>query len=108
MKVMCSDGEVNVFGYEFPNCARFLLPILFLIISFIVYYSGDKYFIGTNDDRGLTIWNHNSLPVSGGAHWIIPPTSDLNSCVVYGVVTFDTPYEGRQHGLQQVQVFLCE
>lgn len=26
---------------------------------------------------------------------LLPP--DLNSCVVYGVVTVDTPYEGKQH-----------
>lgn len=97
MMVMCYDGEVNVLDMNFQIVARFSPPNTVFNHLLYSYYSGDKYFIGTNDDRGLTIWNHNSLPVSEGAHWIIPPPSDLNSCVVYGVITIDTPYEGRQH-----------
>ena len=97
MMVMCYDGAVNVLDMNFQIVSRFSPPNTVFNHLLYGYYNGEKYFIGTNDDRGLTIWNHNSLPVSGGEHWLIPPPADLSSCVVYGVVTIDTPYEGRQH-----------
>jgi len=62
-----------------------------------IYHSGDKYFFGTYNDRGLVIWNHNSLPETNGAHWLIPPPPQLSNCEVYGIITVNTPYEGKQH-----------
>ena len=61
------------------------------------YFNGEQYFFGTNNDHGLVIWNHSSLPETGGIHWVIPSPPELKNCIVYGVVSVETPYEGMQH-----------
>lgn len=61
------------------------------------YHNGRQYFFGTYNDRGLVIWNHNSIPTTNGDHWVLPAPQELSNCEVYGVVTIDSPYEGIQH-----------
>ncbi len=97
MLVMCYDGGVDVLNMDLQVVGRFSLPNSVYQRGLYAFYNGDKYFFGTNNDRGLIIWNHNSLPVNGGSHWLIPAPPDLSNCIVYGVVSIDTPYEGRQH-----------
>ncbi|MDD4309288.1 MAG: hypothetical protein PHO32_02820 [Candidatus Cloacimonetes bacterium] len=97
MMVMCYDGGVDVINPDMEIVERFRLPNSANQQMLYGYYNGSQYFFGTNNDNGLVIWNHNSIPVTGGDHWVIPPPQDLNNCIVYGVVSLDTPYEGRQH-----------
>ncbi|MEN6444922.1 MAG: FlgD immunoglobulin-like domain containing protein [Candidatus Cloacimonas sp.] len=97
MMVMCYIGGVDILNMNFEKVAHFS-PANTLYNSVLYgYYNGQQYFIGTNNDRGLTIWNNDSLPVTGGDYWVIPSPPNLNNCVVYGVVTVETPYEGKQH-----------
>jgi len=62
-----------------------------------IYHNGRQYFFGTLSDRGLVIWNHDSIPVTNGEHWIVPTPAELSNCEVYGVVSLESPYEGTQH-----------
>jgi hypothetical protein len=97
MMVSCYDGGVNVINMDDEIVARF--QVFNSVYQRIIYstYSGNKYFFGTNNDHGLIIWNHDSIPETEGDHWLIPSPPELNNCIVYGVVSVDTPYEGRQH-----------
>ncbi|HOG27479.1 MAG TPA: hypothetical protein PLI24_07130 [Candidatus Cloacimonas sp.] len=97
MMVMCYIGGVDILNMNFEKVAHFSPANTVNNRILYGFYNGQQYFIGTNDDRGLSIWNNDSIPVTGGNHWLIPSPPDLNSCVVYGVVTVDTPYEGKQH-----------
>jgi hypothetical protein len=97
MMVICYDGGVSIVDHNNQNITDFQIPNSVNQKVLYGYFSGEKYFFGTNSDRGLVIWNHPSLPVTNGVHWIIPPPPELRNCLVYGVVTVDTPYEGRQH-----------
>ncbi len=97
MLIMCYDGGVDVMNMDLQIISRFTLANSVYQRGLYAFYNGDKYFFGTNNDRGLIIWNHDSLPSTGGSHWITPTPPDLSNCIVYGVVSVDTPYEGRQH-----------
>lgn len=97
MMVLCYDGGVNVINPQDEIVARFMLDNSAFQRIFYAYYSGEKYFFGTNNDRGLIIWNHDSLPETDGQHWLIPSPPELSNCIVYGVVAVNTPYEGRQY-----------
>jgi hypothetical protein len=61
------------------------------------YHDGERYFFGTNNDPGLAIWNDSSIPTTGGSHWVNIPVPELRNCVIYGVATINTRYEGTQH-----------
>ncbi len=97
MMVMCYDGGVDVINMDLQIIGRFSLANSAYQRGLYAYYNGSQYFFGTYNDRGLVIWNHNSLPQTGGSHWLVPSPPDLSNCEVYGVVSVDTPYEGRQH-----------
>ncbi len=97
MLVGCYDLGVNVISPDDTNLASFMIPNSTRQRILYLHHNGSQYFIGTNNDRGLVIWNHDSLPVTDGAYWVIPPAPELNNCVVYGVATIESPYEGRQH-----------
>ncbi|NLK49509.1 MAG: hypothetical protein GX294_02555 [Candidatus Cloacimonetes bacterium] len=91
------DRGISVINAEDELVTEFLLPNS--VYQRIVYikHNGRQYFFGTQNDRGLVIWNDDSIPVTGGAHWVIPPAADINNCVIYGVETIHSPYEGIQH-----------
>lgn len=91
-----TDG-VNIFGSSYALLTTFTIPNSPQQAIVYLYHSGDKYFIGTNNDRGLVIWNDDSLPVTGGAHWLIPPPPELNNCIVNEVTTLVTRWGERQH-----------
>jgi len=97
MLVLCYDGAIDVLNPALQKVSTFTLPNSVEQQMLYAFYNGEKYFFGTNNDRGLTIWNDNSIPISGGSHWEIPPPPELSNCIVYGVVTVETPYEGKQH-----------
>lgn len=63
-----------------------------------IYHNGRQYFFGSRIDRGLAIWNHDSIPLTGDTeHWVVPPFNELLVCDIYGVVSINSPYEGLQH-----------
>lgn len=99
MFVMCYDGGVTVLAPDDTYITEFRVPNTNFQRVLNAYHNGRQYFIGTEYASGLSIWNHNSLPVTGGEHWLpssaIPP--ELRSGSIYGVVSVDTPYEGWQH-----------
>lgn len=97
MIVLCYDGGVSIVDSNDNLVTDFRLANSVYQRPLFAYYNGEKYFFGTNNDRGLVIWNHPSLPVTDGIHWLLPPPQELRNCVVYGVVTVNTPYEGKQH-----------
>jgi ligand-binding sensor domain-containing protein len=97
MMVLCYDGGVSVVDSNDNLITNFRLQNSVNQRSLFAYFNGEKYFFGTNNDLGLIIWNHPSLPVTDGIHWVIPTPSELRNCIVYGVVTVNTPYEGKQH-----------
>ena len=97
MLVACYDDGFSVLNAVDSLVATFTIPNSVYQRSTFSYHNGRQYFIGTENDRGLVIWNDDSIPVTGGEHWIVPPPSDLNNCEVYGVVTLESPYEGTQH-----------
>lgn len=97
MIVMCYDGGVNILDASNHVVASFLLPNSVNQGGIFAYFNGKQYFFGTNNDQGLSIWNSTTYPQTGGSSWIIPSPPELNNCIVYGVVSIDTPYEGKQH-----------
>ena len=97
MLVLCYDGGVTVVNSNDEKVTDFRLPNSVYQRSLYAYFDGEKYFIGTNNDQGLVIWNHPSLPETDGIHWVIPSPPELRNCVIYGVATIETPYEGKQH-----------
>lgn len=97
MLVMCYDGGVDVLNTDLQIVGRFNLYNSVYQRGLYATYSGGKYFFGTNNDRGLVIWNRHSMPETGGLHWLVPSPPELSNCIVYGVVSVDTPYEGMQH-----------
>jgi len=97
MIVSCFDRGVSVIGPNDQLAGSFTIPnSVYQRVSYS-YHNGRQYFIGTYNDRGLMIWNHDSIPVTGGEHWVQPPMTELNNCEVFGVVTIESPYEGIQH-----------
>lgn len=77
---------------------RLLIPSLNSQVVNYMYHSGRQYFFGSRNDRGLAIWNHDSVPLTGDVgHWVVPPFSELLTGNIYGVVTVESPYEGTQH-----------
>lgn len=97
MLITCYDRGFTVLDSADNLIGTFTTPNGVYQRSTYSFHNGRQYFIGTESDRGLVIWNHNSLPVSGGNYWLIPPPGDLNNCEVYGVISVQSPYEGWQH-----------
>ncbi|MBW6514263.1 MAG: hypothetical protein K0B87_05850 [Candidatus Syntrophosphaera sp.] len=97
MLIACYDDGFTVLGPDDNHIGEFLIPNSVDQRSIYSFHNGRQYFFGTNNDRGLVIWNDDSIPVTDGGHWLIPDPSDLSNCEVYGVVTLTSPYEGIQH-----------
>ncbi|MCD8481135.1 MAG: hypothetical protein LRZ88_13660 [Candidatus Cloacimonetes bacterium] len=57
----------------------------------------DNTFFGTEYDNGLSIWNDDSIPETGGAHWVSQIPSELKQGTIYGVASTLTPYAGWYH-----------
>lgn len=97
MFIACFDNGFSVLDPNDNLLGEFTIPNSVNQRSIFSYHNGSQYFFGTYNDRGLVIWNHDSIPVTGGEHWVIPDPPELSNCEVYGVVSVDTPYEGTQH-----------
>lgn len=103
MLVACYDHGVNIINQEMTDSYFFTIPNSVRQRILYLYHNGSQYFIGTNNDRGLVIWNHPSVPQSPGTYtiepdpWVIPDPPELSNCIVYGVATINTTNEGRQH-----------
>lgn len=95
--VACYDDGFSVFNPADSLIAEFTIPNSVYQRSIYSFHNGRQYFFGTESDRGLVIWNHDSLPVTDGDYWLTPAPADLTNCTVYGVVTAESPYEGTQH-----------
>ncbi len=91
------DRGFSVFDPEDNLIAEFMISNSVYQRTIYSYHNGRQYFFGTNNDRGLVIWNHNSIPETAGEHWLVPAPAELSNCEVYGVVTVESPYEGIQH-----------
>ena len=99
MLVACSGDGVTVLNSNDQWVANFQVPTITSQRITYIYHSGDKYFFGSNNDPGIAIWNDSSLPTTTGTHWLTGIPGDLRSCILYGVIDVDTPYEGRQFWL---------
>ncbi|MDZ4181744.1 MAG: T9SS type A sorting domain-containing protein, partial [Candidatus Cloacimonadaceae bacterium] len=97
MFIACFDRGFTVVGPDDQFLGEFLIPNSVYQRVMNAYHNGSQYFFGTYNDRGLVIWNHDSIPVTGGEHWLIPAPSELSNCELYGVVTIESPFEGKQH-----------
>ncbi len=97
MIVFSVNRGVNILDGDNKVISTFSLPNSIEQFGIFAHYNGSQYFFGSYNEGGLTIWNHDSHPVTGGIYWITPPINDLRNCVIYGVISVDTPYEGRQH-----------
>lgn len=102
------EGRILVSGYNHgitvinPDLtlhSRFSIPNSTDQEVIYSYHNGQQYFFGTNNDRGLLIWNHPSVPTTDGDYWVTPTPSEIATCIVYGVATVETPYQGKQHWL---------
>lgn len=92
--ISSSGGGITVFDKNYAFLGTFQMPsnaCVYQSVSYI-YHSGSRYFFGLNADNRLVIWNDNSLPLNNNEHWLIPPPSELNNCVVYGVVTLNNMF----------------
>lgn len=97
MLVLGYDRGVTVIDANDQFVTDFKVPNTNFQRVISAYHNGRQYFIGTENDNGLSIWNHNSIPVTGGEHWITQIPTSLRSGSIYGVVSVKTPYEGWQH-----------
>jgi len=97
MLVACYDDGVTVFDPNDTVLSNFIVKYSVNQRVIYSYHNGRQYFIGTDNDPGLVIWNHDSIPVTDGEHWLKPPPNELNNCEIYGVVSVQSPYEGLQH-----------
>lgn len=97
MFVACLNDGFSVLDPDDNLIAEFTIPNSVYQRSIYCYHNGSQYFIGTYNDRGLVIWNHDSIPETDGPHWIIPDPPELSNCEVYGVVSLNSAYEGIQH-----------
>ena len=97
MLVACYDDGFTVFDPNDNVLTNFIVKYSVNQRAIFSYHSGRQYFFGMHNDPGLVIWNHDSIPVTDGEHWLKPPPHELNNCEVYGVVSVNSPYEGLQH-----------
>ncbi len=97
MFIACFDNGISVLDPDDELIGEFTLPNSVNQRCIFSCHNGSQYFFGTYNDRGLVIWDHDSIPETDGPHWVIPDPPELSNCEVYGVVSLDSPYEGRQH-----------
>jgi ligand-binding sensor domain-containing protein len=99
MLVLSYNGGVNVIDAEDRIHSTFRLPNSTFQRVLNAYHNGRQYFFGTEADNGISIWNHNSLPVTGGAHWVSNIVPELRIGKIFGVASVETPYNlsGWQH-----------
>lgn len=99
MLVLSYDGGVNIMDENDQVQATFFLPNTTFQRVVNAYHNGRQYFFGTEADNGLSIWNHDSLPISNGEHWESRIPSELKGGKIYGVASTETPYSpsGWQH-----------
>lgn len=91
------DRGYNVIAPDYTLLGQFTIPSSTHQRVIYSYHDGERYFFGTNNDPGLAIWNDSSIPTTGGSHWVNIPVPELRNCVIYGVATINTRYEGTQH-----------
>ena len=94
-----SGKGFTIFNPEDDSLGTLQIPSLNRQVVNYMCHNGRQYFFGSRIDRGLAIWNHDSVPFTGDTdHWVVPPCSELLlSSDIYGVVTVNSPYEGIQH-----------
>lgn len=97
MIIACCEDGYTVIGPDDELIRHFTIPNSAFQQVEYSYHNGKQYFLGTHNDRGLVIWNNDSIPETNGTHWLIPDPPELNNCEVFGVVTIESPYEGIQH-----------
>lgn len=97
MLVLCSSGGVSVFDSEDNLITDFRVPDSIAQKLYCAYHNGRQYFFGTLRDVGLSIWNHDSLPVTDGIHWVTQIVPELRDGTIFGVASVETPYSGWQH-----------
>jgi len=97
MLVAGYDRGFSVFNADDELIGEFEIPNSVYQRGIFIYHNGRQYFIGTQSDRGLMIWNDDSIPDKDGPHWITPSPAELSNCEIYGVVSIESPYEGPQH-----------
>lgn len=97
---VASSGEgVTVFDRDYNRLGEYQIPSSFSLYQSItyIYDSGSRFFFGLNVDNRLIIWNHASLPITNGTHWVVPPPSELSDCFVYGVATITNPFGDEEN-----------
>jgi ligand-binding sensor domain-containing protein len=97
MLVACYDDGVTVIDSDMNHVANFTLKNNNAQRVTSIYHNGRQYFFGTEVDRGLSIWNDDSIPVTNGEHWVDQIPSDLTTGTIYGVASTLTPYSGWYH-----------
>jgi len=97
MLVLCYDDGVSVINSDLEHLSDFQLPGSTFQRVLNAYHNGRQYFFGTEYDNGLSIWNDDSIPETGGAHWVSQIPSELKQGTIYGVASTLTPYAGWYH-----------
>jgi len=92
--IVSSGAGITVFDKDYDLLGTFQLPASLSLRqqAISIYDSGSRYFFGTNNDRGLIIWDSDTLPTTGENHWLMPSPSELNNCIVYGIVTLENTF----------------
>ena len=102
------DQHGNVFVAAYDRGFSVIGPDDTLVGSFTIdnsnrqrvlntYHNGRQYFFGTNNDNGLVIWNDDSIPITGGEHWLTPAPTEIANCQIFGVTSTNSSYNGWQH-----------
>lgn len=97
MLVLCYDGGVSVINENDELIGQFQVPGTIRQLLSMAYHNGRQYFIGTDRDNGLSIWNDDSIPETNGDHWVTQIIPELQGGTLYGVASVETPYSGWQH-----------
>jgi hypothetical protein len=97
MLVLCYNGGVSVINEHDELIGEFEVPGTIQQKITTAYHNGRQYFIGTDRDNGLSIWNHDSIPETDGPHWVSQIIPELQGGTLYGVASVETPYSGWQH-----------
>ncbi|MDD2682525.1 MAG: hypothetical protein PHY21_00155 [Candidatus Cloacimonetes bacterium] len=97
MFVMCYDDGITVLDSDLNHLRDFELKNSPYQRVLNVHHNGRQYFFGTENDSGLSIWNHDSIPETDGTHWVTNIPSELKQGTIYGVASTETPYSGWYH-----------
>jgi ligand-binding sensor domain-containing protein len=103
--VVCNDEGIYAYDKDYQYLHSFTLPASFSTNQQVVsiYDNGSRYFFGTNNSRGLIIWDSPDLPTNSTNHWLYSPVPELNNCIVYGVVTLQDVYGTEQNWIASSQ-----